>query len=324
MKVCKQKEGFFMKIRKIAFFVLVCLLTMYFAGCKNETPVNVDNSNSLRQKTASIYYMNSETNNLVKKETDIKHIEKNKIFSFIMEKVIENPNEEGIKSAVRAGTKCLWVKAEKNLVSLNLSKEFYNEQNIYDILSVGAIVKSLCSIEGIDSVNILIENNPLTNVKGEEIGILRDTDFVFDADSLESDEEYITLYFSDENGEYLSSEVRKIKVPKGEVMEKLIVSQLLEGPKNTKNIQVIPSGTKIISVETKEGVCFVNLSKEFISKHPGGTSAEIMTVYSIVNSLTELLNVNKVQFLIDGEIKELFNHIVINEPLERDTSYIIK
>ena len=79
-----------------------------------------------------------------------------------------------------------------------------------------------------------------------------------------------------------------------------------------------------MSVETKEGVCFVNLSKEFITKHPGGTSAEIMTVYSIVNSLTELINVNKVQFLIDGEIKELFNHIVINEPLERDVSYIIK
>ena len=171
---------------------------------------------------------------------------------------------------------------------------------------------------------IVVENIPLTNGEGEEMGILRDTDFVFDADSLESDEEYITLYFSDENGDSLTSEVRKIKVPKGEVMEKLVVSELLEGPKNGKNLQVIPSGTKIISVETKEGVCFVNLSKEFITKHPGVTSAEIMTVYSIVNSLTELVNVNKVQFLIDGEIKELFNHIVINEPLERDTSYIIK
>jgi len=313
-----------MKTRKIAFFVLFFLLTIYIAGCKIEFPVIVDNSNLLNQKTASVYYINSETDNLVKREVDIKDIDKNKIFSFLIEKVIENPEEEGIKSAVRTGTKCLWIKAEKNIVSLNLSKEFYNEHNIYDILSLGVIVKTLCSVEGIDSVNIFIEGNPLTNGEGEKIGILRDSDFVFDADSLESDEEYITLYFSDENGEYLSSEVRKIKVPKGEVMEKLIVSQLLEGPKNEKNLQVIPSGTKIISVETKEGVCFVNLSKEFITKHPGGTSAEIMTVYSIVNSLTELLNVNRVQFLIDGEIKELFNHIVINEPLERDTSYIMK
>lgn len=313
-----------MNKKKSVFFVILCLLIMYVTGCRGKIPVNIENRELLNQKKASVYYLNSDTNNLIKRDIDIEDIEDNKIFSFLMEKVIESPSEEGIKSAVRTGTKCLWIKAEKNLVSVNLSKEFYNEHNIYDILSVGAIVKTICSIEGIDSVNIFVENIPLTNGEGEEMGILRDTDFVFDADSLESDEEYITLYFSDENGDNLAAEVRKIKVPKGEVMEKLVVSELLEGPKNGKNLQVIPSGTKIISVETKEGVCFVNLSKEFINKHPGGTSAEIMTVYSIVNSLTELVNVNKVQFLIDGEIKELFNHIVINEPLERDTSYIIK
>lgn len=313
-----------MKKRKNVIFLIFCLLIIYISGCGKNLPVNKENSEFFNQKKASIYYINSEKDNLVKREISLEGIEKEKIFNFLMEKVIESPNEEGIESAVRSGTKCLWIKNEKNIVSLNLSKEFYNEQNIYDVLSVGAIVKTFCSVEGIDSVNIFIENNPLTNAEGNELGILRDTDFVFDADSLESDEAYMTLYFSDENGEYLTSEIRKIKVPKGEVMEKLIVSELLEGPKNEKNLQVIPSGTKIISVETKEGVCFVNLSKEFITKHPGGTTAEIMTVYSIVNSLTEIANINKVQFLIDGEKRELFNHIVINEPLERDVSYIIK
>lgn len=310
------------KIKNI-LLISLCFIILTLSACSKK-PVNTDEVDFLDQKTASVYYLNSEENNLVKKDVDIKYIEKGKLFNYLMDKVIESPNEEGLKSAIRNGTKCLWVKNENNLVSVNLSKEFYNENNISDILSVGAIVKTICSVDGIDSVNIFVENIPITNSEGEEMGILRDTDFVFDADSLESDEEYITLYFSDENGENLTSEVRKITVPKGEVMEKLVVNELLDGPKNSKNLQVIPSGTKIISVETKEGVCFVNLSKEFITKHPGGTTAEIMTVYSIVNSLTELANVNKVQFLIDGEIKELFNHIMINEPLERDTSYIIK
>lgn len=309
------------KIKKITAVVLLFAIIIV-SGCSNNSPVSVENYDYSDQNKASVYYLNEDENNLVKRDISIKDQEN--VLYFLMEKVIENPGEEGIKSAIRTGTKCIWVKAEKNLVSVNLSKEFYNEKNMSDILSIGAIVKTLCSLKGVDSINIFIENNPLTNSDGEEMGILRDSDFVFDADSLESDEEYITLYFSDENGENLIAEVRKIKVPKGEVMEKLVVSELLEGPENEKNLQVIPSGTKIISVETKEGVCFVNFSKEFITKHPGGTSAEIMTVYSIVNSLTELSNVNKVQFLIDGEIKELFNHLMINEPLERDTTYIIK
>lgn len=311
------------KIKKI-FLVMLCFVFVISGGCVTKTPTNVENSQYLEQKTASVYYLNKEENNLVKKDINIEKVEKEEVLSLLMEKVIENLSEEGLKSAIRTGTKCIWVREEKNVASVNLSKEFYNEENIYDILSVGAIVKTLCSVKGIDKVNIYVENIPLTNGEGEEMGFLSDTDFVFDADSLESDEEYITLYFSDENGEKLVSEVRKIKVPKGEVMEKLVVSELLDGPKNSKNVQVIPSGVRIISVETKEGVCYVNLSKEFITKHPGGTSAEIMTIYSIVNSLTELINVSKVQFLIDGEKKENFIHLMIDEPLERETNYIMK
>jgi len=311
------------KIERISA-ILLCFILIFVAGCKSDVPANNDSSDYINQKKANVYYLNLEGNNLVKRDINIENIEKNKILNFLINKVIENPNEDDIRSAVRTGTKCIWIKQDKKMVSVNLSKEFYNEQNISDILSVGAIVKTLCSLDSVDSVSIFIESNPITNAEGEEMGVLKDTDFVFDADSLESDEEYITLYFSDENGEKLVSEIRKIKVPKGEVMEKLIVSELIEGPKSNNIFQVIPSGTKILSVETKEGVCFVNLSKEVITKHPGGVSAETMTVYSIVNSLTELANVNKVQILIDGEIHEVFNHILINEPIERDTSYIIK
>ena len=107
-------------------------------------------------------------------------------------------------------------------------------------------------------------------------------------------------------------------------MEKLVMSELIDGPKKENNVQTIPTGTKVISVETKDGVCFVNLSKEFIDKHPGGTTAESITIYSVVNSLTELGNVSKVQFLIDGEKREVFKHLVFNEPFERDVSLVLK
>lgn len=305
--------------------VFLCFFIVFVSGCKSKSVSVTEEKEALvNQKKACVYYSNSEGNDLVKKDIDISDIEKKDVLQFLMNKVIENPGEEGIKSALRTGTKCIWINSDGNHISINLSKEFYNENHMEDILGIGAVVKTMCSVSWVDSVNIFVENNPVTDAEGEEIGLMRDTDFVFDADALESDEENITLYFSDETGEKLVSEIRRVTIPKGEVMEKLVVSELIKGPKKENNVPTIVDGTKIISVETKEGVCFVNLSKEFIDKHPGGNTAELLTIYSVVNSLTELANINKVQFLIDGEKKEIFKHSVFNEPFERDTSLIIK
>lgn len=308
------------KFRKV-FALLFCCFLIFMTGCnQNSTLVSTDES----QEKATVYYSNSEGNNLVKRDVDISKKDNDEVVEFLMGEIIKNPKEEDIKSALRNGTKCLWINRDKNLVSVNLSKEFYNEDNMADILGLGAIVKTICSVNGIDSVNIFVENNPITDSQGEEMGILKDSDFVFSADALDSDEENITLYFGDENGENLVAEVRRIKVPKGEVMEKLVVSELIKGPEKGKNTATIPEGTKIISVETKDGVCFVNLSKEFVDRHPGGTSAENLTIYSVVNSLAELGNILKVQFLIDGEKRDIYKHIMFNEPFERDMSLIVK
>ena len=68
----------------------------------------------------------------------------------------------------------------------------------------------------------------------------------------------------------------------------------------------------------------MNLSSDFVTKNNVGTAAERMTIFSIVNSLTELSNVDKVQFLIEGEKKEVYHHMIFNEPIERDISMIQK
>ena len=60
-----------------------------------------------------------------------------------MEEVIKDPGEEGIKSGLRAGTKCLWVNKDNNIATVNLSKEFYNNDNVADILALGVIYRSI-------------------------------------------------------------------------------------------------------------------------------------------------------------------------------------
>ena len=68
----------------------------------------------------------------------------------------------------------------------------------------------------------------------------------------------------------------------------------------------IPNETKVNKAELKNDIVYLDLSKEFIEKHINGEKEETVTIYSIVNTLTELTEVNGVKILIDGEEDKAF------------------
>ncbi|MBQ4517413.1 MAG: GerMN domain-containing protein [Clostridia bacterium] len=305
--------------RRILLLLLAGLFLL--GGCG---PAGKDGKNPLEQKQVVLYFANGTSTDLIAVNLDVEDVDREELPSFVLEKLLEGPADESLKPSVRTGTSLLSFRAEQGLAKVDLSREFYHEESIYDVLALSAVVKSLTSIRGIDRVMVTVEGEPIKKDDGEVYGILKGSDVVFDADALAEDESNVTLYFSDLNAEYLVREIRRIKVPRGDSMEKLVLAELINGPKSQNGARVIPAETKILSVETKESICFINLSEEFVTKNNVGTSAERLTVFSIVNSLTELSNIDKVQFLIEGEKRDVYHHMVFNEPIERDISMIQK
>lgn len=115
---------------------------------------------------------------------------------------------------------------------------------------------------------------------------------------------------------YLVPEIRQ--VVKDKPVEQIIVEQLIKGPEKAGLYPTIPKGTSLISIEVKDGTAYVNFSEEFKTNHWGGSAGEAMTIYSIVNSLTELPNIKQVMFLIEGREEEtLAGHFAFNEPFRR-------
>ena len=122
----------------------------------------------------------------------------------------------------------------------------------------------------------------------------------------------ILLYFSDGAGEYLIGEKREI-LKRDEVDEEAeeAVNELIKGPKG-KLIPTFPPQTKLLGLELgKEGVAKVNFNRALSKDHPGGSSAEVMTVYSVVNSLAlNFSQIKRVQILIEGkEIETITGHL---------------
>ncbi|MEJ5376771.1 MAG: GerMN domain-containing protein [bacterium] len=124
----------------------------------------------------------------------------------------------------------------------------------------------------------------------------------------------VTLFFSDEQAEFLVGETREVEDP-GTVdgLAGVLLQELLRGPQGGLQ-PTIPAGTRLLApVSCSEGICKVNFSQELVTRHPGGTSGEMMTIYSVVETLCENLpKVKRVQFLVEGKPREtLAGHLFI-------------
>lgn len=101
------------------------------------------------------------------------------------------------------------------------------------------------------------------------------------------------------------------------------IQQLCAGPENTELEPTLPVGTKLLDIDIRDGLCTVDFSRELVERHSGGSETEYLTVYSIVNTLTQFSTVEQVQILVEGRIiKTIAGHVGVATPLVRDDDVI--
>lgn len=141
----------------------------------------------------------------------------------------------------------------------------------------------------------------------------------------------IRLYFANIDNTKLKLEIRYIDTAEtkksSSYLASVIIRELIKGPSDeTAFKRTVPAEAKLrtpVSISGK--VATVDMSKEFKTKHPGGKDAEKMTIYSIVNSLTELEDIQKVKFTIAGKAqKEYMGNFQFDSLFPRSTPLISK
>ena len=120
----------------------------------------------------------------------------------------------------------------------------------------------------------------------------------------------LSLYFSNASGDGLIKETREVHYSSNISMEKLIMEQLLKGPDTVGLKSAIPAGTKLISVSVVDGICYVNLDATF--KNQDYSVMESIVIYSIVNSLSEMASISKVQISVNRDSYKLSEMYVRN------------
>lgn len=130
--------------------------------------------------------------------------------------------------------------------------------------------------------------------------------------------ESVVLYFADNHTACLVKEERDITEEADDPML-FALGALIEGPMNSDLGRTIPADVKVLDISIAEEIAQVNFSRELQTSHWGGSTGEILTVYSIVNTLSQFPEIKQVKILIDGEeIETLVGHMELDKPLEPD------
>ena len=137
----------------------------------------------------------------------------------------------------------------------------------------------------------------------------------------------VKLYFSEPKSEYLVYEEREI-VASPEIIEeaKSILEELIKGPYDSSLSTTLPSETEVRAVYIRDNYLYIDFSSSLRDKHPGGSTGELLTVYSIVNTLLDNFpSQSYVQILIEGMPEEtLAGHIDIRKPLGKNFDMVKK
>ncbi len=192
-----------------------------------------------------------------------------------------------------------------------------------DVLVRTCVVETMLQLDGVDGVTFTVNGEPLCDVTGEEVGTMTAESFVVNPSSQFNSvqEVELTLYFSNEAGDGLCAETRNVHFVSSISLAKLVVEQLIEGTSEDGLKSTLSSDTQILSVTQSDGIVYVNLDNGLTVQDY--TINESVVIYSIVDSLFALDDVEGVQISVNGSTDVTFrDSISLNQIFVEDTSLI--
>ncbi len=280
---------------KIKIGILLLLLSLVMVACSSSE----SGTNATREYT--LYFLSAEEDRLVSVKYPVEETEKALLVDEIVAYMKGHLENYDYKPILSESLNLEQIILYDTTATLYFDKSYLDLEPTTEILVRAGIVKNLTQISGVEHISIQIDEQPLTNVDGTIVGAMTSKMFM---DSAQNDfEDYekikLTLYYANEEMNQLVGVSEEVVYTSDMTFERLVVEELIKGTDEEGYYATINPDTKIINVTTKDGVCYVNLDSTFLMPATG-INAEL-TVYSIVNSLVELSNINKVQISINGD-----------------------
>jgi germination protein M len=289
---------------------------LFASGCSPE--------NETKSENVKLYYAAKGNTGLGVESRDIQFKDAESKYMNTLKELISGPSDiSKFETSISKDTKALNVKAENGNLTVDFSKEFNMfSGSMHEAAVVASVVDTMLQFEELKKVKILAEGQELVAPSGEPYGFMEFIDF----NTEDLSEKEITLYFADSQAMYLIPEKRTVLVKKdiGDAeFYKIVLEELIKGPKTENLYNTIPEEVKVEYVELDGDLLKVDFSEEMHTKHWRGAAGESMTINSIANTMTEFENIKGVMPTVDGGPLSI-EHMVVEEPLTRNESIILR
>ena len=280
-------------MKKLKIFLLLAMCMFFMTGCKKEVV--------LEEGQSAIYYLNKDGTSVVPVAYEITGETAEKKIEELLLKLEEAPESLDYRRTIPENVKLLQYTLDRKQLYLDFGSEYLNLDKATEVLVRAAIVHTMTQVEEVSYIGFQIAGEPLKDTKGNNIGLMNANTFLDNMGSEENATKIVklNLYYANKSGDKLKPQSSVLEYNANVAVEKVVVEQLIAGPSEEGFFATIPKDTKVMSITTKDGVCYVNLDTAFTSQ--GYDVLGAVTIYSIVNSLTEISGINSVQILVNGE-----------------------
>lgn len=302
--------------KKIIVLLSGCILAVFLlAGCGNDevsSEYNIEYLKKDKTKIVDVPYEPeaSDTDGMIKE--------------FLAKLSSDSDNVE-YRKPIPNGVEVTDYSLDGVMLSIHFDADYSSMTEVEEVLCRAAVVLTMTQISGVDCVSFYVADAPLTDIRGNIVGSMNQDSFIENPGEQINSIQCTTLklYFANETGDGLVEETRSDVYYSSNVsMEKLIMEQLLEGPQTEGAKSAIPAGTKLINVSVVDGVCYVSLDENF--KNQDYQVNEAVVIYSIVDSLTELSTISKVQISVNGDTSGTYrDNFKLSDMYDRNLDYVV-
>ncbi len=323
---------------KASMRIILCLamtVLLLCAGCQKEPEVK-----GLSEGEYYTYYVNSSGTALVSRIYEPQATDTVGIIEELFAQCQIAPESGEGRRAIPSNVVIVEApKLEERIVNLYFDNTYTTMDQVTELLCKAAMAKTLTQLETVDYIRIHINGevyrgfNTYNSNPGEPAGpptiqspektLWSGSDFLDNTadDTNKYMQAELVLYFGNEEGKALVTEVREVVYSNTLSMERVVMNQLLEGPKEEAMTATLPKNAKVQGVSVRDGVCYVDFDATFLEE-PVNVTDQVV-IYSIVNSLTELSNVLQVQITVNGSPDVMLrNNISLASRFEKDLNMI--
>ena len=272
-------------------FILICSMAGVLYGCKEETPKEPD---------LCFYCVNADFHGISTVPTELKADGPNAQIEQFLNQLQQNDPKEGCVSAIPDSVKINSYSITEKILTIDFSDAYYQISSQQERLLRGAVVLTMDQLEFIDSIAFTVEAQPLI-IDGKIVEAMNHNNFASDMNGADSgfSKTDLVLYYANSDGTTLKECKKKDVLLDGMSMEELIVHELIKGPEQSDTLATLSDEVTVNSVKTVDNICYVDFGENFLTEQ--SIVPNRLVIYSIVNSILELPDINQVQITVDGE-----------------------